>query len=172
MSAWGQPEKGSRRAYVFRNAIDSCRKRAAPALTLSAISGHKIASRIGTVDVRRVHIRHFRIWISEEGIELSRQMPLCASRRNAACPNLLAVLNALAVFRVRERACEAACPWGRARRVRARGSARSQNHWSLAQWTQGQGACLDPPDDVYAHFQAAPSPMHRRQWNSTQSRRH
>ena len=36
MTGLDQPEKGSRRAYVFRNAIDSCRKRAMPALTLSA----------------------------------------------------------------------------------------------------------------------------------------
>src|ERR1700731_4564362 len=28
MSGIGQPKKGSRRAYVFRNAPDSCRKRA------------------------------------------------------------------------------------------------------------------------------------------------
>ncbi len=38
MTGLDQPEKGSRRAYIFRNAIDSCRKRAAPALTLSATS--------------------------------------------------------------------------------------------------------------------------------------
>ncbi len=31
-----QPKKISRRAYVFRNATDSCRKRAAHALTVSA----------------------------------------------------------------------------------------------------------------------------------------
>ena len=40
MTAMGQLKKNSRRAYVFRNAIDSCRKRAAPALTLSAKSGY------------------------------------------------------------------------------------------------------------------------------------
>jgi len=38
MTGLDQPEKGSRRAYVFRNAIDNRRKRAAPALTLSANS--------------------------------------------------------------------------------------------------------------------------------------
>src|SRR5208283_5883041 len=51
MSAWGQPEKGSRPAYVFRNAIDSCRKRAAPALTYSAGSGHSpVRSRTAGID--------------------------------------------------------------------------------------------------------------------------
>ena len=40
MTAMGQLKKNSRRAYVFRNAIDSCRKRAAPALTFSATTGH------------------------------------------------------------------------------------------------------------------------------------
>ena len=36
MSGWGQDEKNSQRAYVFRIASDSCRKRAVPALTFSA----------------------------------------------------------------------------------------------------------------------------------------
>ena len=41
----GQPEKGSQRAFVFRNASDSCRKRAAPSLTFSATSGRSCASK-------------------------------------------------------------------------------------------------------------------------------
>src|ERR1700730_16644511 len=40
----GQTEKTSERALVFRNAPDSCRKRAVPALTFGAIRG-----RIGCV---------------------------------------------------------------------------------------------------------------------------
>jgi len=39
----GQGEKNSQRAYVFRIDPDSCRKRAVPALTFSARTGHKIA---------------------------------------------------------------------------------------------------------------------------------
>jgi hypothetical protein len=39
MSLLGHGAKDSRRAYVFRVASDSCRKRAAPALTFSANSG-------------------------------------------------------------------------------------------------------------------------------------
>jgi len=41
-AALGQPEKGSRRAYVFRIASDSCRKLAVPALTFSATTGHQL----------------------------------------------------------------------------------------------------------------------------------
>ncbi len=50
-SEMGQPEKGSRRAYVFRIASDSCRKRALPALTFSATSSHSlIRSRTAGID--------------------------------------------------------------------------------------------------------------------------
>lgn len=35
MSEMGQPKKGSRRAYVFRNGPASCRKRTVPALTIN-----------------------------------------------------------------------------------------------------------------------------------------
>jgi hypothetical protein len=38
-SKMGQNKKSSQRAYVFRIDPDSCRKRAVPALTFSAISG-------------------------------------------------------------------------------------------------------------------------------------
>jgi hypothetical protein len=41
----GQPEKSSQRAYVFRNAADSCRKPAVPARTFGAICGPQL--RIG-----------------------------------------------------------------------------------------------------------------------------
>jgi hypothetical protein len=35
MTGLGQPKKGSRRAYVFRNGPASCRKRTVPALTIN-----------------------------------------------------------------------------------------------------------------------------------------
>jgi len=57
MASLGQGEKNSQRAYVFRIDPDSCRKRAVPALTFSARTGHKIASRIDTVDVWRFNWR-------------------------------------------------------------------------------------------------------------------
>ena len=38
-SAMGQPEKSSRRAYIFRTAPDSCRKANLAALMLSANCG-------------------------------------------------------------------------------------------------------------------------------------
>ena len=44
-SALGQPQEGSRRAYVFRIASNSCRKRVLPALTFSATSGHSLTVR-------------------------------------------------------------------------------------------------------------------------------
>ena len=41
-TAPGQPKKGSRRAYVFRIASDSCPRRVVPALAFSATSGHQV----------------------------------------------------------------------------------------------------------------------------------
>jgi signal transduction histidine kinase len=51
MTGKGQPEKSSRREFVFRSAPESRRKRAVPTLTFSAISRHR-ATAIG--DVPRV----------------------------------------------------------------------------------------------------------------------
>ena len=42
MTAKGHPEKGSRRAYVFRYAPIAARNRAVPALTISASTGHRL----------------------------------------------------------------------------------------------------------------------------------
>ena len=44
MSASGQPEKRSRRAYIFWNVPDSCQKRAMPAFTFSATSCQHVQS--------------------------------------------------------------------------------------------------------------------------------
>ena len=43
-SEMGHNEKNSQRAYVFRIASDSCRRRAVPAVTFSARSGHSPTS--------------------------------------------------------------------------------------------------------------------------------
>ena len=64
MTGLDQPETDSRRAYVFRNAIDSCRKRAIPALTLSAKSGYHCYSCWGSgfkIQARdQLHVRMTR----------------------------------------------------------------------------------------------------------------
>jgi hypothetical protein len=53
--AWGHSEKNSQRAYVFRNASDSCQKRAVPALTFNAITGHSIgAPTLAAFDSKRI----------------------------------------------------------------------------------------------------------------------
>ena len=57
MTGLDQPEKGSRRAYVFRNAIDSCRKRAAPAFTLSATELNRSRGRFPGESSHEAHWR-------------------------------------------------------------------------------------------------------------------
>jgi hypothetical protein len=72
MTASGQPAKSSRRAYIFRNAPDTCRKRAVPALTISTISSHSKSpvSRIGQINCRAMVPR----------CTTNRSVPTCAAR--------------------------------------------------------------------------------------------